>query len=253
MSEVASAFLYPPFPFLLLLVAGLALRRFTHFRHAGRRTATLAVVMLVLSVVPLTAKLALLPMLHAVPRWHEGLQVGAIVVPTGGAFEDIGGRWHPSHESVQRVGLAATMQEKLGIPLLITGGNIRKEGVSEARIVAETLGLEPDHVWFDESARNTHENALVLADRLSEMKVDRIMMVTSLSSMPRMAASLRANGLNVYAMPVPAPAVERFGWRDIVPSNHGLALATTASKVYGGLALYLVRGWISPADLVGQP
>ena len=66
MNEVASAFLYPPFPFLLLLVAGLALRRFTPFRHAGRRAAMLTVVMLMLSVVPLTAKLALLPVLHSV-------------------------------------------------------------------------------------------------------------------------------------------------------------------------------------------
>ena len=211
----------------------------------------LAVVLLVLSVIPLAAKLALLPLTQAVPRWHEGIQVGAVVVPTGGAYEDIDGRWRPSFESVQRVGLASAMQAKLGIPLLVTGGTLRRNGISEARIVAETLGLETGQVWFDESARNTHENARALALRLNELKIGRVLMVTSFSHMPRMAASLRANGLQVYGKPVPAPEIESLSWRDLVPSNRGLALSKAVSKVYAGLALYLLRGWVLPADLVG--
>ncbi len=70
-------------------------------------------------------------------------------------------------------------------------------------------------------------------------------MVTSLLHMPRMAASLRASGLKVYGMPVPVPQLESFGWRDLVLSNRGLALSKAVSKVYAGLALYLLRGWIS--------
>jgi uncharacterized SAM-binding protein YcdF (DUF218 family) len=155
---------------LLLLVAGLGLRRFTRFHRAGRRTAILAVVALVLSVVPMTAKLALLPALNTVSRWQDGIEVGAVVVPTGGAYKDTGGRWHPSSESVRRASLASAMQARLGLPLLITGANLRENGISEAGIVIETLGLEAGRVWLDESARNTHENARALAGRLGELR-----------------------------------------------------------------------------------
>ena len=251
MSEFAAAFLYPPFPFLVLLVAGLAMNRYTRFRRAGQRAHVIAVVALVFSVLPMTAKIVLLPLFQSVTIWQNGIQVGAIVVPTGGAYEDTSGYWRPSSESMRRIGLAAAMQTRLGIPLLITGGKLREGGISEARIVADAHGFKPGQVWLDESARNSHENARALAVRLRELQINRVLLVTSLTHVPRMAASLRANGLNVFAMPVPAPGIQKFGWRDLVPSNRGLALSRAASQVYGGLALYLIRGWISLRNLVG--
>jgi uncharacterized SAM-binding protein YcdF (DUF218 family) len=134
---------------------------------------------------------------------------------------------------------------------LITGGSLREGGIFEARIVTEACGFAPGQVWLDESARNTHENARALAVRLRELKIDRVILVTSLTHVPRMAASLRANGLIVFAMPVPAPGIQNFGWNDLVQNNKGLALSRAASQVYGGLALYLFRGWISLGDLIG--
>ena len=249
MSEFASTFLYPPFPFLVLLVAGLAVKRYTRFRRAGQRAHVIAVVALVLSVLPLTAKIMLLPLFQAVAVWQVGTQVGAIVVPTGGAYEDTSGSWRPSSKSMRRIGLAAAMQTRLGIPLLMTGGSLRESGISEARIVADAYGFEAGQVWLDESARNTHENARALAARLRKLQVDRALVVTSLTHTPRMVASLHAHGLKAFAMPVPAPEIQNIGWRDLVPSNRGVALSRTASQVYGGLILYLMRGWISLDDL----
>ena len=232
-------------------MAALSVTRYTQFRRFGQRLHVIAVGALVLSVIPLTGKLVLLPLFQSVTIWQDGTQVGAVVVPTGGAYEDTNGYWHPSSESMRRVGLAAAIQTKLGIPLLITGGKLREGGISEARIVADAYGFEPGQVWLDESARNTHENARALAERLRELQIDQVLLVTSLTHLPRMAASLRANGLKVFAMPVPAPGIQNFGWRDLVPSNQGLALSSAASQVYGGLVLYLIRGWISFGDLVG--
>ena len=252
MSEFASAFLYPPFPFLLLLIVGMGLRRYTRFHRAGRRAELLAIIILVLSVVPLTAKLALLPALRSVARWHGGVQVGAVVAPTAGAFEDIDGKWRPSFRSIQRVGLAVAMREELGVPLLISGGSLREDGSSEARIVAESLGIAPDQVWLYETAQDTHENARALAAKLRELRVNCVLIVTSLPHMPRMAASMRANGLKVYAMSVPSPEIEQFSWWDLVPSSRGLGLSRTASQVYGGLLLYMLRGWILPSDLISR-
>lgn len=250
MGEFASSFLYPPFPLLCLLIAGLLVRKFTRFQRTGRKVEVFAIAGIVLTVVPLTGKLVLLPLLHSVPRWQDGIQVGAIVVPTGGAYVDIGGRWRPSIRSVQRVALAVQIQSKLRIPLLISGGKLREDGVSEAKIVAEAMGLALDKVWLDESALNTHDNARVLADRLLELKINTVLLVTSLPHLPRMAACLRANGVEVYATPVPEPEIESVYWSDLVPSNRGLGLSVDASKVFAGLILYLLRGWISPADLV---
>lgn len=87
--------------------------------------------------------------------------------------------------------------------------------------------------------------------RLRELQIERVLLVTSLTHVPRMAASLRANGVKVFAMPVPAPWLQNFGWRDLVPSNRGLALSRAASQVYGGLTLYFIRVWISLGDLIG--
>lgn len=249
MKEFASIFLYPPFPFVLLLVVGVVVRRSARFCRFGQRAEAVAVVALVLSMVPLTAKIMLLPVLQAVPIWQDDIHVGAIVVPTGGAYEDARGHWYPSSESILRIGQAAEMQVRLDIPLLITGGKLREGGISEARIVADAYGFEVGQVWLDESARNTHENARALAARLRELQIDRVLVVTSLTHTPRMVASLQANGLKAFAMPLPVPEVQNFGWRDLVPSNRGLALSRTASQVYGGLVLYLMRGWISLDDL----
>jgi len=250
MNEFASTFLYPPLPFILLLVVGFVVRRYTDFRGLGQRTEAIAVAALMFSVLPLTAKLVLFPLLQTVPIWQDEIYVGAIVVPTGGAYEDTNGYWHPSSESMRRVGLAAAIQTKLGIPLLITGGSLREGGISEARIVADASGLDSGRVWLDESARNTHENARALAVRLRELQINRVLLVTSLTHVPRMAASLRANGLIVVSAPVSARWIQKLGWRDLVPSNRGLALSRAASQVYGGLVLYLIRGWISFGDLV---
>jgi len=250
MNEFAATFLYPPFPIVVLLVFGFLVRGYTRFRGLGQRTEVIAVVALVFLVLPLTAKIIFFPLLQTVPIWQDKTYVGAIVVPTGGAYQDTNGNWHPSSESMRRVGLAATIQKKLKIPLLITGGNLREGEISEARIVADASGLDPDQVWLDEYARNTHENARALAVRLRELQIDRVLLVTSLTHVPRMAASLRANGLIVLAAPVSAPWVQSFGWRDFVPSNRGMALSRAASQVYGGLALYLIRDWISFSDLV---
>ncbi len=251
MGEFASTFLYPPFSLVCLLTAGLLVRKFTRFGRAGRKIELFAIGALLLTVVPLTGKLALFPLLHSVPRWQEGIQVGAVVVPTAGAYTDIGGRWHPSFTSIQRVTLAVEIQSRLRIPLLISGGKLGKGGVSEAGVVAQNIGLLPDQVWLDETARNSHENALVIADQLLELKVNRVLLVTSLTHLPRMAACLRAEGVEVYSAPVPVPEIERFGWQDLIPSNRGLGLSVDASKVYAGLFLYFFRGWITPADLVG--
>ena len=58
----ASTFLSPSFPLVILLLSGFVVGRYTHFRRLGQRTKAIAALVLILSLVPLTAKIMFLPL-----------------------------------------------------------------------------------------------------------------------------------------------------------------------------------------------
>lgn len=143
--------------------------------------------------------------------------------------------------------------------ILVTGGMLdwSQRSTTPADEMAELLmflGVPEQAIWLEPNSRNTYENALYSAQLLRQKGIERILLVTSASHMPRAVRLFEAQGLQV----VPAPTdftvtalggdEETYGdWRSLVlgifPTVDNLSLTTRILKEYFGIFVYQVRGW----------
>jgi uncharacterized SAM-binding protein YcdF (DUF218 family) len=104
-------------------------------------------------------------------------------------------------------------------------------------------GVPEDRIWTEERSVDTHQNAMYAAEILRAHSIDRVALVVDARSMPRAAACLRKQGIQV------TPAPSRF--RRWEPLREELPLRWTAVKGNEdtlhevlGLVWYRLRGWI---------
>lgn len=201
--------LLPPGGLLLLLLAAWWLRR---------RAPRLAAVCFVLGFgglwlmsLPVTVEWAARalerePALDRTQWSSLGQQAQAIVV-LGAGREQADPGWgsdQPSHIALERLRYAARLAKASGLPILASGGLHYGQPPSEAWLAAEAL--ERDFAtptrWLEERSRTTWENALYSAQQLKAAGIERIVLVTSASHMPRSRWCFERNGLQVIAAPM---------------------------------------------------
>jgi uncharacterized SAM-binding protein YcdF (DUF218 family) len=145
--------------------------------------------------------------------------------------------------------------------LLLSGGRALIVGaalVPEAETMAEVLveiGVPREALWLESSSRNTHENAVEALSILERQGVERIVLVTSASHMPRSMALFAQTGLEV----IPAAAdfqVVQEDWAyytrpnpliqlsNLLPRASDLERTTRALKEYVGMLVYGFQGWL---------
>ncbi len=256
MSDFVGSYFLPPVSLVVLLslavlwlAIGLPWQRRGWFRGLCMALGILGL----LSTLTAFQKLVSWPLRTLVPSWVEQGRpsVGAVVVPTGGSFDDpTGNRW-PSRETVRRVALAAALAEEAGLPLAVSGGSPEEEPFSEAALAVDLLGMDRNAVLLDTAARNTHENAQAFTRLLEPLGVRSVVVVTDSIHMARMSASLRAAGFRVYGHNLGIHLVSPFEAKDFVPSNGGLGSTYRVASGYAGILYYLVKGRFSVDDLLG--
>lgn len=122
-----------------------------------------------------------------------------------------------SANSLERIRYAALLHKRTGLPLLVSGGTGRDEGLTEAELMADALAHEfgvPVR-WREARSRDTFENARYCALLLEPLALRKIALVSHTWHMPRAAAAFRRSGFEV----VPAPT----GGAPGVPVVSGLA------------------------------
>jgi uncharacterized SAM-binding protein YcdF (DUF218 family) len=145
--------------------------------------------------------------------------------------------------------------------VLLSGGRAQIVGaasVPEAETMAEILvelGVPREALWLEPVSRNTHENAVETLAILQEKGLDRIVLVTSASHMPRAVAVFAKTGLEV----IPAPTdfyVAQEDWayytrlnpliqlNNLLPRASDLERTSRALKEYVGILTYGLRGWL---------
>ncbi|HCJ28049.1 MAG TPA: hypothetical protein DHV63_01780 [Pseudomonas sp.] len=201
--------LLPPGGLLLLLLAAWWLRR------RAPRLAALCFVLgfggLWLMSLPVTVEWAAraLERESALDRagWPRlGQQAQAIVV-LGAGREQADPGWgsdQPSHIALERLRYASRLAKASGLPILASGGLHYGQPPSEALLAAEALQRDfatPTR-WLEERSRTTWENALYSAELLKAAGIERIVLVTSASHMPRSRWCFEQNGLEVIAAPM---------------------------------------------------
>jgi uncharacterized SAM-binding protein YcdF (DUF218 family) len=172
----------------------------------------------------------------------------AIVVFAGGV--DRAGLWRPypeaNQDTVERSEYAAWVYRLRPLPVLACGGAGTSHDPPFSHTVRELLrqsGVPEDRIWTEERSLNTHENALYGAEILRRHGIRRVVLVVDARSMPRAAACLRKEGIEVT--PAPSKFREWDPWREeIFPDWKGLKGNENTLHEVVGLLWYRLRGWI---------
>ncbi len=151
---------------------------------------------------------------------------------------------------------------KLGVAphLLLTSGTIDWMGdqgspTDDMRFLLSQLGVPDSAIWIEDQSRNTYENAVFSQKILAERGIQKIILLTSATHMPRSVALFRKVGLEV----IPAPSDIQVSDNDLealrslnpatqllnlLPNPGSLGRLTVTMKEYLGIVVYHLRGWI---------
>jgi len=247
MRDVLETLIFVPVPLIIILVVGLVVwghRRLSFSLICG------STILLVIFSLPVTPAFLLLP-LNTEPRLAAEIEPDAILVPTAGIFRDPGGRWWSTNTGIARAVSGIKLSRRYGIPLIISGGSPGGEPVSEAEVVAKQLGLRDPSLILEHGAKNTWDTARAASRIIREHGGQQVVFVTSSAHVKRMAASLRAQGLDVFAATARntvATRVQPLGnW---FPSSSGLGASRAILYEYFAILYYLVQGHIEFEDLL---
>ena len=240
-----SGWMLPPLNGLLLLIAGLVVRRWRPRLGLGLLIAGIA--LLWVCGAPLFAERSLRILEVGPPSSPlTGTGAGAIVVLAGGTYisapeygGDTVGPW-----TLERLRYAARLYRQTSLPVLVTGGPTLGAHSSEAEQMRDAF--EQDFGtpvrWLESSGMDTLENASASEKLLREEGITKILLVTHAWHMRRARLAFEHAGLQV----VPAPMGFTTRTRDnplalAVPSAHGMLMTRTAWHELLGLTWYRIR------------
>ncbi len=130
------------------------------------------------SLTPFFSNLLELPLLSKTNNFEKLEKYSYVLVPTAGVYKDFQSNWHPSSNTLMRVSQGEKIAKKLNIPLIISGGNVNNQGVSEASTVGNYIKY--NNVFYDHISKNSYETVLNLKKifNILESK-EKILIVTS--------------------------------------------------------------------------
>ena len=143
--------------------------------------------------------------------------------------------------------------------ILLTGGTIdwmnqTSSPTEEMATILEMMGVPREAMWFEPDSQNTAENAAYSSKILKEKGIQRILLVTSASHMPRAVKLFQAQGLEVTPLPTDFTVTQK-DWNNLthadikaqilglLPSAENLSLTSRMLKEYIGMLVYSLRGW----------
>ena len=135
--------------------------------------------------------------------------------------------------------------------IVIAGGNVfpQKEIRGEAYYISQLLiewGVPEESILFEEQSRNTFQNAKYAKPILEKHNLEKVLLVTSATHMPRAYAVFKAQGIDVIAAPTDYLVTDNdnpevFNW---IPTASALSGTTWILKEYIGWWYYKFRGYV---------
>jgi len=177
----------------------------------------------------------------------------AIVVLGSGSIteEDWDGRAFsvPDRSGVARVTEAARVFRLTQAEVVISSGGMPHPGGLDApsgetmRAALIQLGVPPGRIVVETESRTTHDEAVIIAPMLHDLRIERVVLVTSDIHMRRSLGTFRAAGVD--ATPAIARGIyELNDWTDwLIPTRYGLNAAAAVVHELLGIAYYRLRGW----------
>src|SRR5215475_8853320 len=181
MTWLISTLLVPPASAILLILAGLLVRRW----RSQLSTALIAAALVILWVAatPLFAIWQLRAIETEVPKTPlAGTGAQAMVVLGAGTYVDAPeyGSDTVSSLTLERVRYAARLYRLTGVPVMVTGGSPIGARSSEAEQMRDVLiqELTTPVTWLESSALDTFENAVLCEKILHEEGIKKVLLVT---------------------------------------------------------------------------
>lgn len=244
---VARIVLMPPSSFIILILAGLLLRR--SWPRTGRVLGIGAAACLLLFSTGIGAMLLVNPLERLNAPLPEGRTGGAqaIVVLAAGAVEAAPeyGADMPDHVGLVRLTYAARLQRTTGLPLLVSGGNAEPERQVAAKALVMARVLVEDFKtpvrWIEDRSATTADNAELSARILKSAGIRRVLLVTHAMHMERARLSFARHGIEVVPAPTMFYSTRTWsGWL-LLPSASALYRSFYATHEWIGLAWYKLR------------
>ena len=189
MKEILFKFFYFPFPIFwsLILIMFLVKKENLYFYLK------ITCIAFYISLTPLFSYLFEIPLRISVNEYTKDNKILLVLVPTAGIFKDVQSRWHPSSNTILRVAQGEILAKQLNKPLLISGGVLNKDGVSEASAVKNILSYK--NVIYDEYSKNSYETVFNLKNLIQKNNTkEKILIVTSPKHALRMSLLLSSQG-----------------------------------------------------------
>jgi len=237
-------FVLPPGGFFVLWLMGWALA----FKRPrlGRGMQLGAVLCFLLASLPFFSA-ASLDTLQTNPPLGEAPSEAQAIVILGGDFlpyapEYAEGKVGPL--SLQRLRHGATWQRATGLPILVSCGQIRFDGLTGAAAMAQCLEMDfgvPTE-WQEGESRNTADNARRSASILKAANVEHVILVTHAWHMVRAKESFERQGLVVTAAPTAFSPPPKIRLGSFLPSARSLRDFYWATHEWVGLLYYRMKG-----------
>ena len=225
---------------IVLLLAALTFYLFKR-KAAGKFAAALITLLLYFASLMPTAQL-LTHGLESRYTQQSAVKADVIAVLGGGAVSgvpDVDGEGALAAAGMNRLATGMRLQRMLGVPLIVSGGQVFKDSGGEAEIAKRVLismGVKENMVYTDTKALNTSQNAQNIIAACRENGWKRIIVVTSALHMPR--AAVKDSDMEVTAYPCDYLSsgkivISPFSF---VPQAYALDLTAMALKEYLALA-----------------
>jgi uncharacterized SAM-binding protein YcdF (DUF218 family) len=239
------AALLPPVGFALLALLGLLLGGLG-WRN-GRRLAAAGLIACLIAATPLTSQI-LLRTLESGMAFRAATAADAqapkAIVVLGGTRHlnsSAGALLHdvePAGLSMSRLRAAAILQRRIGLPLLLSGGDPALSRAMTA-MLAEELHVPPR--WVEGNSATTWENARLSAEILRGAGIAAVYVVTDGWHMRRALLAFRRAGL--IAWPAPSTMTPDLPLESgmLIPSAHGWRDFYWAAHEIVGYAYYALR------------
>ncbi|WP_196592798.1 YdcF family protein [Pectinatus sottacetonis] len=155
----------------------------------------------------------------------------AIIMLGGGATldtPDVSGTGQLCSVPANRLLTAVRLQERLGVPILVSGGQAYEDSGKEAviaRRILMDLGVPKQKILVEDKSLNTKQNAVFSAKILAAHDLVEPLLVTSAFHMRRAVLNFKQEGIHVT--PYPTDYIENkkrvFHYTKLAPSANALA------------------------------
>jgi len=241
-------FLILPLPMALIIIL-IGLFLLNTRKMLGKSLILIGLMLLYALSLSSTADLILKPLESRYPPFlkNEKIAVDAVVVPGGGSTDLnwIGAAPVSNAETLSRVVKGVELAKKLGVPLILCGGNGEPfaTALTDADIMAEAasaLGMPRAEVIVENVSRNTLENSHAVRKLI---KGDRIVLATSAYYMKRACAVFTRRGFTVIPVPVFFLSQKQtLSFNSFIPKAGDLSRSSTGIAEWVSMAWWSLRG-----------